>query len=208
MRIPAKVTYALLLSTLLVSCCLNTGSIEPVEENEQIALEDLVIYEATEGRDDDSTAIGIAVVGLVVVAAVPLPIAAGIMYVWASSLASDAPEEGTRNVYNANDATSSTSDGGGDDLMKLTFSYSEDDLNWAFVDIKLEVGDNVYDCGFAVEDDCWISEQVEDGAWGATEHITLSEGTDNIVGAWGAEVNIYVKYRNAQVSGDSSVYVN
>ena len=212
MRIPAKVTYALLLSALLVSCCLNTGSMEPVTEGEQLPLEEPVNYEATEGRDEssssasssDSAALGVAVLGLVVVAAVPLPLAAGILYVWANSLASDQPDTGTRNVFSASDAASSTSDNGGDTLLKLSFGYAEDDLKWAFVDIKIEVGDNVHDCGFDATDSCQIGEQDDDGAWGASEHITLSEGTDNIVGAGGADVNIFIKYRTSQVSGDAS----
>ena len=206
MRIPAKVTYALLLTALLVSCCLNSGSMVPIDENEQIPLEEPVNYEATEGRDDDSDALGIALVGLVVVAAVPLPVAAGIMYVWASSLASDQPESGTRNNYNADDAPSSSSNMDDDDLIKLSFSYAEDDFNWAFVDIKIEVADNVYNCGFDGSDPCYIFEQTGDGVWGANEHITLAEQNTNIVGSSGADVNIYIKYRNAQVSGDSSVY--
>ena len=353
MRIPAKVTYALLLSTLLVSCCLNTGSIEPVEENEQIPLEDLVIYEATEGRDDDSTAIGIAVVGLVVVAAVPLPIAAGIMYVWASSLADEGPssspvgrwvdntgvriqfefggsvafvegepedidydwstsgntftlememdgedgvmmytskwkydiisdddhgdilymsqreitieedgesstqtfedggdcmflvkesalpddwdgdtmddiaedidppswcnmdyedqyedqsDQSTRNVYNAVNASEATTNNTNDHLILLDFSFAEDDLTLAFVNLRIEIGDAVYFCGFDGGDECQIYEQgVVDGKWSMNETILLREGGYDLVGEGGAEVHIYIDYRNLPVSGDSTI---
>ena len=156
-----------------------------------------------EMKNDEAVSPVIATILMVAITVV----LAGVLYVWANSLASDQPETGTRNVFNAEDASSATSDGGGDALMKLTFSYAEDDLKWAFVDIKIEVGDNVHDCGLDATDACVISEQTDDGAWGANEHITLSEGTDNIVGASGEDVNIYVKYRNAQVSGDSDLNV-
>ena len=156
-----------------------------------------------EMKNDEAVSPVIATILMVAITVV----LAGVLYVWANSLASDQPETGTRNVFNADDAQAVTSDGGGDALMKLTFSYAEDDLKWAFVDIKLEVGDNVYDCGFDAGDACQIGEQTDDGAWGANEHITLSEGTDNIVSESGADVNIYVKYRNAQVSGDTGVNV-
>ena len=156
-----------------------------------------------EMKNDEAVSPVIATILMVAITVV----LAGVLYVWANSLASDQPESGTLNVVDATDAQAVTSEGGGDALMKLTFSYAEEDLKWAFVDIKIEVGDNVFDCGFETDDACQIGEQDDDGAWGANEHVTLSEGTDNIVGAGGEEVNIYIKYRNAQVSGDSDVNV-
>ena len=212
MRIPAKVTYALLLSTLLVSCCLNTGSIEPVEENEQIPLEDLVIYEATEGREDDSTAIGIAVVGLVVVAAVPLPIAAGIMYVWASSLASDAPEEGTRNTYSASDADSAITAGDDDTLMRLDWDYAEENLNWAFVEFTIISPDGTpWDCTIDASEYCTIQQYgYDDSIWEYDEPIIISENGWNIAGdAAGetVELELRIKYRGNQITGTTWVNV-
>ena len=66
---------------------------------------------------------------------------AGVLYVWANSLAADQPESGTRNSYTATDASASVSAADDDTLMRITWQHAEDDLNWAFVVMKLTVGD-------------------------------------------------------------------
>ena len=157
-----------------------------------------------EMKNDEAVSPVIATILMVAITVV----LAGVLYVWANSLASDQPETGTRNVFDADDVASQATSAATDDkLIKLSFSYAEDDLKWAFLDIKIEVEDLVYDCGFDASDNCVIGEQDDDGAWGVNEHITLSESGTDIVGENGAEVNIYIKYRNSAVSGDSSVMV-
>jgi len=131
---------------------------------------------------------------------------AGVLYVWANSLASDQPESGTRNTIDANDAAASVSAATDDTLMKMSFGYAEEDLNWAFVSVKLEIGDNTYDCATDTSEECTISEEDADGVWSQNEHITLSENGVDIMNSAG-EVNIYVKYRSSTVAGDSSVAV-
>ena len=213
MRIPANVTYALLLSALLVSCCLNTGSMEPIEENEQIPLDEPVIYEATEGRDDDdAAAAGIALVGLVVIAAVPLPLAAGIMYVWASSLASDAPEEGTRNTYYAYDADPTITSADNDTLMRLDWDYAEENLNWAFVEFTIISPDGTpWDCTIDGYEYCTIQQYgYDDSIWEYDEPIIISENGWNIAGdAAGetVELELRIKYRGNQITGTTWVNV-
>ena len=115
-----------------------------------------------------------------------------------NGLAADQPESGTRNTYSAS-AIHDPTNGNGNPLIDLWFSYAE---------IKIEVGDNVFDCGFDADDACLIVEETDDGVWGANEHITLKESSDdNIVVAEGASVNIYIKYRNAMVSGTDNVEI-
>ena len=55
---------------------------------------------------------------------------AGVLYVWANSLAADQPESGTSNIYTASDATAATSAGTDDALINMRWQHAEDDLNW------------------------------------------------------------------------------
>ena len=49
---------------------------------------------------------------------------AGVLYVWANSLAADQPESGTRNSYTADDAAASTSANTDDTLMSVRWPVS------------------------------------------------------------------------------------
>ena len=135
---------------------------------------------------------------------VVLPI---VLYVWANSLAADQPEQGTRNSYTASDASASVTSADDDLLMRISWQHAEDDLNWAFVVLKLIVGDYTYDCGTGNWDDCSIGQDGSDDAlWETGEFLTLSEnGVDIASGA--TEIELYVTYRGTVVAGSSSVTV-
>ncbi len=133
---------------------------------------------------------------------------AGVLYVWANSLAADQPESGTRNSYTADDAAASTSANTDDVLMSVRWQHAEDDLNWAFVVMKLSVGDSNFDCNTAGDDDCTIGQDGNDDAlWETGEFLTLSEsGADIANGA--TTISLYVTYRGTAVAGDDSVSVS
>ena len=121
--------------------------------------------------------------------------------------AAEQPESGTRNSYTADDAAASTTNGSDDLLMQIRWQYAEDDLNWAFVVIKLSVGDNTYDCTPDAWDDCNISQDgYDDSLWETGEFLMLSEaGTDICRDT--CQIDLYVTYRGVVVAGDDSVVV-
>ncbi len=133
---------------------------------------------------------------------------AGVLYVWANSLAADQPESGTRNSYTADDAAASTSSATDDVLISVRWQHAEDDLNWAFVVMKLSVGDSTYDCSTAGDQECSIGQDGSDDAlWETGEFLTLSEsGSDIASGA--TTIDMYVTYRGTVVAGDATVTVS
>ena len=133
---------------------------------------------------------------------------AGVLYVWANSLAADQPESGTRNSYTADDAAAGTSEATDDTLMSVRWQHAEDDLNWAFVVMKLSVGDNTYDCSTDGSEECSIGQDgSDDSVWETGEFLTLSEsGSDIANGA--TTIDLYVTYRGTAVAGDDSVSVS
>ena len=135
---------------------------------------------------------------------------AGVLYVWANSLAADQPESGTRNSYTADDADASTSGSDDDALISMRWQHAEDDLNWAFVVMKLSVGDNTYDCAPDASQECTIGQDGDDDSvWETGEFLILSESGTDIAGGDGATtIDVYVTYRGTAVAGDDSVTVS
>ena len=132
---------------------------------------------------------------------------AGVLYVWANSLAADQPESGTRNSYTATDAAAGVSAADDDTLMRITWQHAEDDLNWAFVVMKLTVGDNTFDCSTGADEECSIAQDGSDDAlWETGEFLTLSENGYDLASST-TEIQIYVSYRGVQLSGTSAVTV-
>ncbi|MEE2746852.1 MAG: archaellin/type IV pilin N-terminal domain-containing protein [Candidatus Thermoplasmatota archaeon] len=133
---------------------------------------------------------------------------AGVLYVWANSLAADQPESGTRNSYTADDAAAMTDSGDDNALISMRWQHAEDDLNWAFVVMKLSVGDSTYDCSTAGDEECSIGQDGSDDAvWETGEFLILSEsGTDIANGA--TTIDLYVTYRGTAVAGSDSVTVS
>ena len=132
---------------------------------------------------------------------------AGVLYVWANSLAADQPESGTRNSYTADDADAQTSGATDDALISVRWQHAEDDLNWAFVVMKLSVGDNTFDCSTDGNEECVIGQDgSDDSVWETGEFLILSEsGSDIADGA--TDINMYVTYRGTAVAGSDDVSV-
>ena len=135
---------------------------------------------------------------------------AGVLYVWANSLAADQPESGTRNSYTADNAEASATDNDDDVLISMRWQHAEDDLNWAFVVIKLSVGDNTFDCAPDASQECTIGQDGDyDSVWEIGEFLTLSESGTDIAGAGGSTtIDIDVMYNGHIVAGNSSVIVS
>jgi len=132
---------------------------------------------------------------------------AGVLYVWANSLAADQPESGTRNSYTASDANGGATSGTADDLIRVTWQHAEDDLNWAFIVMKLSVGDNTFDCSTDGSEECVIGQDgSDDSVWETGEFLMLSEsGSDIANGA--TTIDMYVTYRGTAVAGSDDVSV-
>ena len=132
---------------------------------------------------------------------------AGVLYVWANSLAADQPESGTRNSYTAEDASAMTDDGDDNALISVRWQHAEDDLNWAFIVMKLSVGDSTYDCSTDGSEECSIGQDGhDDNLWETGEFLILSEsGTDIADGA--TTIDMYVTYRGTAVAVSDDVSV-
>ncbi len=113
----------------------------------------------------------------------------------------------TRNSYTAVDADASVTAGDDDTLMRISWQHAEDDLNWAFVVMKLTVGDMSYDCSTGADDDCQITQDGSDVAlWEKGEFLTLAENGANIAEGT-EEISMYVTYKGTAVAGSSTVTV-
>ena len=212
MRNLAKSIHVVLICAILGLGHLHSSNLIVTEETPELELEIYPIYEASEHEEATISDEEIAVLGTaLVVVAVPLaPVA--ILYVWASSLASTSSEVqhqgGARNSYAASDAEwASVSAADDDTLMSINWQYAEDDLNWAFVVMKLTVGDNTFDCSTGADEECSIAQDGSDDAlWETGEFLTLSEN-DNSIATGTTEIGMYVTYRGTAVAGTSSVQV-
>ena len=138
---------------------------------------------------------------------------AGVLYVWANSLASEGTDTtaSTLNTYTSTDADDAANDatGADDTLIRMQMTGS-DDLAWSFVSITLSVGDNIYTCSVTAGDDCVITQSAgsNDNAWEPGEYIFLSEDAAEICSAQGCEVGISVIYAGYTVAGSTSQTVN
>ena len=138
---------------------------------------------------------------------------AGVLYVWANSLASEGTDTSasTLNTYTADDADDAANDaaGGADTLIRMQMT-GKDDLAWSFVKVTLSVGDNIYTCSVTAGDDCTITQSAgsNDNAWEPGEYIFLHEGTAEICSTTGCDVGISVTNGGHTVAGDSSQVEN
>ena len=208
MRNLPKSLHVILICTILLLGHLHLSTLDTTQESEELELQ---IYETYEVQESDSASISdeeamMLGVALVVIAAPIAPIA--ILYIWASSLASDQPESGTHNTYTAEDASAMTDSGDDNALISVRWQHAEDDLNWAFIVMKLSVGDSTYDCSTDGSEECSIGQDGDDDAvWETGEFLILSEsGTDIADGA--TTIDMYVTYRGTAVAGTDDVTVS
>ncbi len=115
----------------------------------------------------------------------------------------------TLNAYDAHDANGDATSGTTDNLIRLQMT-GKDTLSWTFTKIQLMVGDLVYTCGVAGNDDCQISQQGGDNgnAWEPGEFIFLSENGAQICSDVGCDVGISVTFNGHTVAGAGQQTVN
>tara|TARA_Y100001978_G_scaffold91702_1_gene82129 strand:+ start:208 stop:984 length:777 start_codon:yes stop_codon:yes gene_type:complete len=75
----------------------------------------------------------------------------GVIYVWASELANSNVELVTLNTYNADDATTSISDGDSDALFRMFFYNANENLKWSSLKISLYTDSDIFTCELSDE---------------------------------------------------------
>ena len=71
---------------------------------------------------------------------------AGIMYSWASQLASNQPELVTLNSYETRDAVTNISDGDSDALININFFNAPDNLKWPNLRFSITSEAGIFTC--------------------------------------------------------------
>ena len=135
-----------------------------------------------ENRNDEAVSPVIATILMVAITVV----LAGVLYVWASSLAGDSAG-GSLDAYAFSDDDANNdpamSDGSGDALVEITMNQGSY-LNWAMLKVTISVdGGTPVSCGEAddAEADCtWAAFGDNNQGWEASEGITISEGDVNL----------------------------
>ena len=158
---------------------MSLNSISVVEEMRPLrALEDKNMQ--NENRNEEAVSPVIATILMVAITVV----LAGVLYVWASQLA-EGNTDGDFSMYDfsVTDASDTLSTDTGQDLVYVAMDAGED-LSWATVIVQLSADDEAYiECtnpGKATGTGCAVSEGTDDGNWGFSEEITISEGSDSI----------------------------
>ena len=131
-----------------------------------------------ENRNEEAVSPVIATILMVAITVV----LAGVLYVWASSLADDSTGGGLDTYqFSDRDAAGTMSDAGSEALVHVSMTQG-DDLSWAVLKVSIVVdggvsmtcdeadeADATSDCTFAKDDDNY---------WSTSEEITISEGSD------------------------------
>ena len=85
--------------------------------------------------------------------------------------------------FSVTDASGTLSGDAGQDLVYVAMDAGED-LSWATVIVQLSANGGAYtECtnpGKATDTGCAVSDSADDGKWGFSEEITISEGSDDL----------------------------
>ena len=130
-----------------------------------------------ENRNEEAVSPVIATILMVAITVV----LAGVLYVWASSLADDSTGGGLDTYqFSDRDAAGAMSSDGGDDLVHVAMTQG-DDLSWALLKVTIVVdGEAPMTCvevgsADATSDCTWTKDN--DNYWSVSEEITISEGS-------------------------------
>ena len=129
-----------------------------------------------ENRNEEAVSPVIATILMVAITVV----LAGVLYVWASSLADDSTGGGLdKYQFDSRDAAGSMSSDAGDALVHIKMTQG-DDLSWSVLRVSVVVdGGNSFTCADASKDDgtaaCTYTTD-DDNSWSTSEEITISEG--------------------------------
>ena len=164
-----------------------------------------------ENRNEEAVSPVIATILMVAITVV----LAGVLYVWASSLAGDSTSSGGLDAYTFadRDANDGMSPSGGDDLVHVQMTQG-DALSWAVVKISIVVDDgalqNCVEASSAAADGTEACSWAKDGdsTWAASEEITISEGADNdLCGSGTTGCNVEVTITKLGIGADPDVVV-
>ena len=160
-----------------------------------------------ENRNDEAVSPVIATILMVAITVV----LAGVLYVWASSLAGDSAG-GSLDTYAWGDKDANNdpamSDSAGDALVEIAMDQGAD-LNWAMLKVTISVDDGTpITCGDWAEDeaDCtWVPFEGpgNDQAWEVSEGITISEGDVDLCDGGNGGCSIDVNIIKAGVGNDA-----
>ena len=132
-----------------------------------------------ENRNEEAVSPVIATILMVAITVV----LAGVLYVWASSLADDSTGGGLdKYQFSERDASGTMSDAGGEKLVHIKMTQG-DDLSWSLLKVSIVVDNGeTQNCveADAADDtaDCtWAKDG--DNSWSTSEEITISEGANN-----------------------------
>ena len=159
-----------------------------------------------ENRNDEAVSPVIATILMVAITVV----LAGVLYVWASSLAGDSAG-GSLDTYtwNDKDASGAMGDSTNDNLIEVTMA-SGNALNWAVVKISISVdGGTPQACGDDASNSCsYVAfESGNDKAWEAGEGITISENGQDLCSGddGGCEVVVTITKKGIGLEADKGI---
>ena len=139
-----------------------------------------------ENRNEEAVSPVIATILMVAITVV----LAGVLYVWASSLAED-NTDGNLTLYamSGEDATGTPGTGTDDALIRLTMDQGQD-INWAAVSVKLSINNDApVTCDKPGEDGTGVCSLVEFGAdtadqvWSVGDGVTVLENGQDLCSA-------------------------
>ena len=130
-----------------------------------------------ENRNEEAVSPVIATILMVAITVV----LAGVLYVWASSLADDSTGGGLdKYQFDSRDASGVMSSDAGEKLVHVKMTQGED-LSWSVLKVSIVVDNgNTFNCVDASKDtdntaDCTYTTD-DDNSWSTSEEITISEG--------------------------------
>ena len=135
-----------------------------------------------ENRNEEAVSPVIATILMVAITVV----LAGVLYVWASSLADDSTGGGLdKYQFSARDAAGTMSDAGSEDLVHIKMTDGDDPLSWSVLKVTIVVdGGTSLTCVDVTKDDgtasCTYTTDTTDNFWDVAEEITISEGTADL----------------------------
>ena len=167
-----------------------------------------------ENRNEEAVSPVIATILMVAITVV----LAGVLYVWASSLAEGNTDgDLTLYVFTAEDAGGTVTDGTNDALVRVAMTQGSG-INWASLDVKITVGEGTpMTCdrseagdGSDVETDCYMAEYgtTNDAEWTIGDGVTIYENGQNLCGA-GESCTVAITIKNTStnqiIGSDSTV---
>ena len=157
-----------------------------------------------ENRNEEAVSPVIATILMVAITVV----LAGVLYVWASSLAGDSTGSGLDTYqFTDRDASGDMTDGGGDDLVHVKMTQGNG-LSWALLSVSIVVDDGAsYTCQEAGTADAECTYTIDDDkSWEVSEEITIAEGanTNHCDGADGG-CTVDIALTKLGVNGEADV---